>query len=503
MKRIKIAFLFQAPSFWPSWESLYESLALDERFEVKMFWLNGEAGDKSQMHDADAFLIRKAIDFEIFTPERVQELAPDYLVYQTPYDKGHRDFEAWSIRYKLLGIRIVYIPYGIEISDTHESRYKHFSLSVVLNSDKVFTLSEVMREEYVKYCINCNSVVATGLTRFDSLCKNYIQIPEVKEKAKGHKIVLWKAHFPKVFWENGIKKQATPDIKEYFKFLEYIKSEKELFFVFMPHPKFTDKTVDEELRMLAVKLIDELESISNVYIDRADDYRPSLVNADAIIVDRSAVMVEAGVKGVPVLYMYNHNYEEPMTPPIDDILNSYYRGTTAKEMISFCIDVKDERDPLQRKRIETFNRNVSCLDGNVSSKIKEELIDYVHCTPNVNRLFEGARIIIFGSGDIGKKCIDIYQKSNHLNLQVIACVDNNAEMYGKKTSLQSVEIFSPEIIRVEKFDFIVVATEKYYREIYIQLVDTFDVSKECIINFDQFIIQCLYGNEIALSKTEK
>ena len=54
--KIRIVFVFQVASFWTSWESLYKSCIEDERFEVKLMWINDVTGDVAQMSSAQQFL---------------------------------------------------------------------------------------------------------------------------------------------------------------------------------------------------------------------------------------------------------------------------------------------------------------------------------------------------------------------------------------------------------------------------------------------------------------
>lgn len=493
MNKVKIAFLFQVPSFWPSWESLYIALAKNPQFEVRLFWVNGNSGDKAQMINGDRFLQRMHIPYEEYTHERIMEFAPNWLVYQTPYDSGHRDREAWSIRYKMQGMKIVYIPYGIEISDTKESRYKHFSLPVVLNADRIFTMSKAMKQEYEKYCLNYEAVRAFGLPRFDSLAHEYPLSQEILARAQNRQIVLWKVHFPKVFVENGIKKQATPNLQEYLKFAEWIRTQKDLFFIFMPHPKFTDETIDTELRIMAIALMDTLKELSNVYIDNADDYRNSLVNAKAIIVDRSAIMVEAGYTGVPVLYMHNDVYEEPMTPPIEEVLSSYYQGTVADDMIKFCENIKEGIDIKGTERRKTFSDNVCDTNGNATQDIVNELTNYVGEKTHVIIPSKKSKIIICGMGELGDICLSTYNRINCAEFEVIACADKNQNLQGQV--FYEIEVISYDKISEKNYDYIVIASDKYYKEIFEELTLKIEVDKNKIIGYDQFIIMCEFDIE--------
>lgn len=487
--KVKLIFVYQVDSFWVSWNSLYQSCLADNRFEVKVLWINGNEGDKAQMEHAEDFLKEKKIQYEPFSYERVMQFAPDYMIYQTPYDKGHRPVDTWTARYRRMGIRIVYIPYGIEISDTLESRYKHFCLSVILNAHLIFVLSEAMKKEYEKYCINAKAVRVLGLPRFDDLKNRTYHLPEaVMQKAAGRKIVLWKCHFPKIFIEEGIKKQATPDLDEYMKFTEYIKTHRDLFYIFMPHPKFTDDTVDPELQREAKQMVIELERLDNVYVDRNSDYRNSLMNADAIITDRSAVMVEAGAGGVPVLYMYNHYYSEPMTPPVKKLLDSYYQGTTAMEMIRFCNMVNSGKDGRAEIRHSAFAQCVPFYDGKCAQRIKEEIWEDAHRQePNmiIDQMGAGTKLVVFGTGDISCMCMELLKQKKDKNFEIIAFIDNNKEKQG--TLFYQKPVIAAEQLLDVRYNYAVIASDKYFTEIYKQLTEEMNIEKAKIMTYDQFV----------------
>lgn len=499
--KIRIVFVFQVASFWTSWESLYKSCIEDERFEVKLMWINDVTGDVAQMSSAQQFLECNSIAYEIFDYESLMDFKPHYMIYQTPYDKGHRKSYAWAARYRRQGVRIVYIPYGIEISDTKESRYKHFSMGVVLNAFNVYVISEEMKEEYEKFCINAKAVRAMGLPRFDNLIDKdrYILDEKYINRVGGRKVVLWKTHFPKVFIEKGIKKQATPRLEEYLEFSRYIKQRKDIFFVFMPHPKFVDHTIDESLRPMAVELIRELETMENVFIDYGDDYRYSLMNADAIIIDRSAVMVEAGAVGVPVLYMYNEDYCEPMPLPIKKLMDSYYHGTSAREMIEFVECCQSGMDTKREMRERCFSVCVPFFDGECGKRIKDNL--WIEAHKNISndmpsKFAKDDKIFLFGTGDMGALCMDawIEQKNNGADVaDIVAFIDNNKEKQGKE--FMGKTIVAPEFILEKEYDYIVIASYLYFGEIYEQLTDKMNVDKEKILTFDQFVILTSFQND--------
>ncbi len=493
-EKIRIVFMFQVASFWPSWDSLYYSCIKDDRFETKLYWIDEKAGEPSQMETAEIFLKTSEIEFETYDFHKILLFRPHYAVFQTPYDKGHRNPSAWTARFVHSGIRVVYIPYGIEISNTKESQFKHFSMSVVNNAYLIYVISKEMKKEYDRYCLNRKAVRALGLPRFDGF-KNRNSFPlskQLNEKIKDRKIILWKVHFPKVFIENGKKKQATPKIEEYLYFTEYVKSRKDIFFIFMPHPKFCDSTIDETLRPLALKLVDKLSKMDNVYIDYKDDYRPSLINSDGIIVDRSAVMVEAGVLDVPVLYMSNQDYYEPMTLPIEGLIKAYEQGSTADDMIGFIDRVYKGIDKKKGERREAVKEHITCFDGKNGQRIKENLLYEINL-PGYNdipqKITKEDKVILFGTGEIYqfvKKTLGKYE-----NYRPIAFLDNDSSKHGK--TIEGIPVLEPGSINNLEYDYIVITTDVYYREVRLQLKEL-GVKDENILPYDWFIVLLKYAS---------
>ena len=490
-KEMRIIFVYQVASFWPSWDSLYQQCVSDPMILVKVFRIDGSEGDEAQMNNSDLFLKKKGISYEEFDYQKVMEFKPHYMIYQTPYDKGHRPISTWTARFKREGIKIIYIPYGIEISDTAESQYKHFSLSVVLNAFSVFVLSDEIKKEYISHCINHHAVKPLGLPRFDSLAENREIPEEYRDRINGRKVILWKTHFPKIFVENGIKKQATPSLDEYLSFLHYIDERQDLFFVFMPHPKFADLTIDEELLPKAKHLIDELCDRDNVFIDNSEDYRNSLVNADAIIVDRSAIMVEAGTKNVPVLYMHNAEFTEPMTKPIQDLLDSYYQGTTAGEMEAFCEMVRKGQDDKAEVRKRAFSKCVPYVDGKCAFRIKNRLFEDLGNQYNNNMIRgipENSSVVFFGAGELSGYILRYTSDVNKL-VKIVGFVDNNRKRWGKQ--FYGYMIHSPQDLKYLEYDFLVIATDRYFEQVYHQIQEL-GIQNEKVMNYDLYMVLMNY-----------
>lgn len=375
-EKIRIAFLYQIASFWPSWESFYWSCINNDQMDVRILFLDETNTEKSQMKGAEQFLIERNIPYIRFEESCLEEFMPHVLVIQTPYDEWHRINEHWSHRFKQMGYRVVYIPYGVEISDTEDSHQLHFKTNVIENCWRIYTFSDRMKMDYYKYCGNRNAIRALGLPRFDYYYnKLEKKLPEYVERIrKGRKLVVWKVHFPKFIDVNGRKVTVTPQLEEYVAFAKRLKEFKEYFFIFIPHPKFFDYKGNESADCIQ-KIMEYLSGCENVWIDYSDDYRQSLSCADYVIIDRSAVMVEAGALHIPVCYVSNAEYYEPVTKAIEPLIDSYYQANDCAGMINFLKQCAKNQDVNKAARECAFAECIPYYDGKCGERIMGDIIN--------------------------------------------------------------------------------------------------------------------------------
>ena len=372
-EKIDIVFLFQAASFWPSWETVWEACVEDERINPIM--LVCDRGFKqeglNQFRTAKKFLEEKGIPYKDVYDVNLDELNPHIILLHTPYD-GQRPRYLQGKQLSARGHRVVYITYGIEIADTAKARVDHFTTGVVTTAWRLYTFSKEMIPYYKMFSPTGGDMVRSfGHPKFDRLDKKYFpSLPEyIKEKAKGRKILLLKVHFPKKV--NG--KMITPSLDMYMNFIKKIPEYKNLFCIFMPHPKFYEE-------LAKFKDVNEwkevINSIDNMIEYTEDDYRPVLLNCDYYIVDRSSLMIEAGMTGRPVCYVSRKDNPEPMTEPVQRIIDTYYQANCGKDLENFMRNIViPDKDPLKEEREKAIRSVIPDTKGKSGYLIKEDMVN--------------------------------------------------------------------------------------------------------------------------------
>ena len=480
-EKFRIAVMYQVASYWPTIESFYRTCREDCNTEIKVFYVNDMSVEKAQVENSDSLLKELGVPFEIYSEDRLREYNPHAALYQPPYDVSYRNPSALSLHLKNMGIRIIYIPYGIEIADTEDARYNHFFTYVIRNCWRLYTFSEAMREDYFRYCPNRHAVRALGVPKFDAVF-NYT-IPADKNilaQADGRKMILWKMHFPKIIYEGIERRQVTPYLSEYWKFAEALERYTDLFFIVMPHPMFFSQTIHSNLADDAKRLFQILELKENVWIDRSADYRKVLYHSDAIIVDRSALMVEAGLCGVPVLYMKNKDYEEPLTKAVKSLVDSYEQGTTAEDIKKFVEDFKGNKLQIVTDRItDARKKTIPFMDGKCGERILEDI--KFGLQENVEHTIG---IVFFCASFICEHYINELGIRDNPHIRILGMSDNDSAKWG--TVHAGIEVVPPEELKGIDFDVLVIMSEQYYMPVKKQLVYELFLEEDKILRLDEF-----------------
>ncbi|MFA5576797.1 MAG: hypothetical protein WC983_05925 [Tissierellaceae bacterium] len=378
-EKIRICFLFEAPTLWPSWDSLWRACLDDKKMETQIILYNNKVFQNSQNQGATEFLIKNRIPYIDYNEKIIKEFNPHIIFLQSPYEEAFRPENLRSTYLKSNGHRIIYIPYGIEISNTDESRINQFGNNLVFNAWKIYTFSSIMKENYHEFIDEkLNNIRSLGHPKFDRLYNyNLDNIQRIKEKANERKIIFFRLHFPKEVYDQGELKMVTPYLKEYYKFADHLNKYKDFYFLFRTHPKFYDTCYKFQDGLLGVKFFYKLKDNENVLFLKDEDYRLGIFSADCIIGDRSALMVESSVSEKPILYLYNKDFKEPMTKGVKRLFDSYYQGTGYLDILNFLTMCRADKDPKKDERINAFKSTIENYDGLSGYRIKEDIIQAI------------------------------------------------------------------------------------------------------------------------------
>jgi FlaA1/EpsC-like NDP-sugar epimerase len=138
---------------------------------------------------------------------------------------------------------------------------------------------------------------------------------------------------------------------------------------------------------------------------------------------------------------------------------------------------------------------VPFYDGKCADRIKQDLWAMLRKGNTYKRkdIPKDTKVILFGIGELGEICMNAYESQTGDLFRVVGCVDNNHSRWG--TMFHGTFVMSADEADWKEIEYVVIATDKYYREIYLQLTKDYQVPVDKIMNYDEFIVVSQFGVE--------
>ena len=259
----------------------------------------------------------------------------------------------------------------------------------------------------------------------------------------------------------------------------------------MMHPKMlygmvgSDVRGDSSLKIKADRLISIVHTKKNMYLDTACDYRNSLYHADAIMMDRSAVMIEAAMMGTPVLLMTNSAYKEKWTEGVRQVAETFVQGNTAKDMEYFLKELQQGERLNSEQTKNVLNHYFPYSDGLCGFRIKEMIKKELREEETEKLTGKKIKIALYGAGEVCGYYMAKYS-SRKEDCEIAVLVDGNPARWG--TQFYDMKIQSPEMLREVPFDILIIMTEQNYYEIKKKLVYELYIDERKIWRLDEMAV---------------
>ncbi|WP_414881818.1 methyltransferase domain-containing protein [Pseudomonas sp. IT-P2] len=370
---IKVLFVAQHPSIWPSWRSIWQTMADDPQFVAKVVlspMLHPYSSAAVTIDNMRRSLIEEGVPFCTTDALNLESFRPHVVFLQNPYDETRPGFLT-SEELVRAGCRIAYVPYGLEMGGGAWNLTAQFDLPFHRTAWRIFARSERHKRMFAKYCRSGNShVVVTGHPKFDSINTPHSPIPseELERKIGGRKVVLWTPHF------------SVTEIPSWSTYLLYgdaifsvFDKHQDLFLILRPHPLFFKSLVqnqvmsDEEVAQLKEKI----NKSNNIALDESADYQSAFFLSDGLMTDVGSFLLEYLPTHKPILYLHHPdglgmNDDESLTKLL-------YTANSAQDIDRFITNIKDNIDTLQNERCAVITDYLFGLDGHIGARICQNI----------------------------------------------------------------------------------------------------------------------------------
>jgi len=378
--KLRLLFLTQDVQCWSSLESVFFAALADERFEADLVYthynvqISPDAPDYYDIYKTELNL--PVIRHDEYS---IAEHSPDVMFINKGYDNVPPEFFTRELDRTIP--RMLYISYGMEI--TTDLTNFLFQTYMHYKAWRHIAYGDIVRKYAAKGGFrNGDNIAIWGHPKADS----YLDINQSRnlvpkewlDKINGRQVILWTPHH--IVGTNEMTRYEGTSTFLMWKdtMLDAAKRNRNLVFIFRPHPLLragilksgliTEDDFDNYL--------DDLISQENVINDTNLDYRFAFYASDAIITDGTAFSVEFLYTDRPLM-LTPRNIDGFYLK--DEMLECYYIGSTADDIIKFILMVADNRDYLKQKRLDFKQKHLYVPQGktvgqNILDKMFDELI---------------------------------------------------------------------------------------------------------------------------------
>ncbi|MNR80358.1 CDP-Glycerol:Poly(glycerophosphate) glycerophosphotransferase [compost metagenome] len=370
---VRVTFFFQFPETWSTWASVWEALAQHPEAKVKLVCLpffHDEEGAEARMR---SFLAERDLPFVHVSVYDLEADAPDVALFQNPYDST-RPEEFSAVQLSSLGIRLAYVPYGLEVGGGAENLRWQYDLDIQRLAWRVYVRAPRHRRMYTRYCqAGSAHVRVTGHPKLDRFSQGLMSARKgaLADWLGDRRAVLWTPHFSVEAggWSTYLQYGET--------LLKAFEGRSDLALIVRPHPLFFGRMrhlgLMDDAREAAFR--ERLKASGNILLDESFDYAEAFACSEALIADAGSFILEYLPTGKPVLYL-----DQPQGPGLNEegeVVRGYYPGRNDADIVDFIAMMAHGEDPMCEQRLALIPEFFNVLDGKAGERIAEDIIEGV------------------------------------------------------------------------------------------------------------------------------
>lgn len=298
---IKVGLLLDLPSLWTMFESLYDELKNDERFEVTIVAMPDVDKGKLVGNSSSEMLTKAGVPHEVlYQNGKLGSLSSYGFHYVFPSRHYTYIRPKKYVNWRLRGIaRMCHISYGVcifsggilEIVMDFEE-LQHYS--IVFSETAIHT--DLFKERRDKYPDCHTKIELAGSPKFDAISPEDFACPPSKYR----QVILYAPRW-------------TPDgdactFLDYYEcFFKLVEDHPDVKYILRPHPlmknRFRGRVVPEEEWDA---IFDRFNDYDNAEVDESPDYRAAFKQATVFVSDISSLIPEFLLTEKPLIYAQKH-----------------------------------------------------------------------------------------------------------------------------------------------------------------------------------------------------
>lgn len=368
-EKINVVFVCHRPQVWSALKTVYEALAADDLFDVKIVTIPmriflPDIGFVNEYESEGAELFWNGEDcvkgYDDCSGEwlDLRSLNPDYVFFQQPYNiKVPEKYKSWYVsKYA----KLCYVAYGYEmmrgnvIEGSHpEDFFQNVSFYFAQDEfNQKYTLDYLDRKHNV-----FSKSILTGYPKFDS-------IKTIQEKKSHNSFnVLW---CPR--WAED---EGNCHFYDYGgKLAEYASDKEDIVLSFRPHPQMlvNIKANDSRNEDRLAEIVKSMDKSEHCVIDEREDYLESFEESDCLLADMTSLMGDYFLTGKPIIYCHR---VDCFSDAGRELSEGFYWVNNWEELEDTLNMLAKGEDPLFEKRLEIIKKHYYLPQGGAGKAIAD------------------------------------------------------------------------------------------------------------------------------------
>lgn len=375
--KIKVIFMCQYIPAWNKVRQLYETLKNDDRFEVTMLCIPSDinrAATSGRENEIWRYFADQGYDTLDALGENgewldLKSLQPDYIFYQRPYNAYLP--KQYHTRNVAKYAKINYISYGVAYEGMGFINRDFFR-----NVYYYFAETECVRDLCIRkfkptHLLGLRKTVFLGMPAVLDIMKAKNRGIGSWEFSQNDFRVIWTSR-----WTSDLKLGGTNFLDYYKPFIAYAEENKEMDFLFRPHPLTfenflrTGEMTEQEISDFK----DKCQSLSNVKLDDVEEYAETFWQADVLVCDISGIMPDFFITGKPLIFCASNMVLE-LNEFMLRMCEGCYIANSIEEVFMYVEDIKNGKDVLAEKRRELREELFGVDLEQIPNRIMEEIVN--------------------------------------------------------------------------------------------------------------------------------
>lgn len=368
-EKVNVVFVCHRPQIWLALKTVYEALASDILFDVKIVTIPVRKAlpDKGFINDFESegaelyWNVENCINgYDVDSGKwlDLRTLNPDYIFFQQPYNiMRPESIKSWYVsKYA----KICYVAYGYEMMRGSVIEGSHPE-DFFQNVSFYFAQDEFNQKYMLDYFERKNNVFSktflTGYPKFDG-------IKTIQEKKNNDNLnVLW---CPR--WAED---EGNCHFYDYGKKLaEYVSNKENLVLSFRPHPQMlvNIKANDSRNEVRLAEIVNSIDSSDHCEIDERENYLESFEESDCLLADMTSLMGDYFLTGKPIIYCHR---VDCFSDAGRELSEGFYWVNNWEELEETIDMLAKGEDPLFEKRLEIIKKHYYLPQGGAGKTIAD------------------------------------------------------------------------------------------------------------------------------------